>query len=296
MITAAQSPPEYQYGIVGHQHTSHLPPLKQHVPQIVHSLPGLQNLYAKTGHSIIKSHPPQQAKAWQPTAPLMEPSMASDEHAFMAKGWRDGVAHQYSNPSWGGRHGAGSNHQRNMGGFLPAQTVLTHQVNKKRQAQQRNFRERRAKQRIFYTSTVKGIDEEPQRIRLVSRPTQRDIFWDEVKGQSLDPKELQQPSPPVTVPGLGEEAARRSEPDTLPHIKDRRCGSVVQGNSWTFSWNMSGSLTNFDRGQISPVQTAGYMTQQKNIPRQKQTHGVYWRIDGDINSSLGQPVKDAESA
>ncbi|KAL7862018.1 hypothetical protein SRHO_G00134590 [Serrasalmus rhombeus] len=39
MITAAQGQPEYQYGIVGHQHTSHLPPLKQHAPQIVHSLP-----------------------------------------------------------------------------------------------------------------------------------------------------------------------------------------------------------------------------------------------------------------
>ncbi|KAI4879107.1 hypothetical protein NFI96_014439, partial [Prochilodus magdalenae] len=214
MITAVQGRPE-------HQHTSQLPPLKQHVPQIAQSLSGLQN----TGHSIIKSHPPQRAKAWQPTAPLMEPSVASDEHASMAKRWRDGAAHQYSTNSKGGHCSARSCQQRNMGGFLPAQIVLTHQANKKRQAQQRNFREKHAKQRTVYISSVKGTDnEETQRIRLISRPTQRDIFWDEVKEQSLDPKELQQPNDPVTVPDLREEVAGSPE----PNVKDRRlwnCGA-----------------------------------------------------------------------
>lgn len=42
-----------------------------------------------------------------------------------------------------------------------------------------------------------------ERIRLVSRPTQRDIFWDETKGQTLDLRVLLQPSPPLTDPDGG---------------------------------------------------------------------------------------------
>lgn len=42
-----------------------------------------------------------------------------------------------------------------------------------------------------------------ERIQLVSRPTQRDIFWDETKGQNLDLRELLQPSPPLTDPDFG---------------------------------------------------------------------------------------------
>ncbi|KAM9466703.1 uncharacterized protein Hap1MRO34_015744 [Clarias gariepinus] len=75
MITAAQHCPP-------HQKIIQLPPLKQHVPQIFSSAPGLQNLDATPIHSIIKSHPPLKAKAWQPTeSPAV--SNVSDEHVSM---------------------------------------------------------------------------------------------------------------------------------------------------------------------------------------------------------------------
>ncbi|MCJ8736887.1 hypothetical protein PDJAM_G00017550 [Pangasius djambal] len=197
MITAVQHLPQHQQGILGHQQISQLPPLKQHVPQIVPP-PDSQNLYAKPIHSIIKSHPPQRAKAWQPIACPVEPpavSKASDEHVSM--GWRNGVVSQYSTPRHGRRCGGGSSLQRSQGGFLQAQTLLIGQATKKRQSHQRRLR----KQQRIYTSSIEGAGNvQTERIRLVSRPTQRDIFWDETKGQNLDLRELLQPSPPLTDP------------------------------------------------------------------------------------------------
>lgn len=48
-----------------------------------------------------------------------------------------------------------------------------------------------------------------ERFQLVSRPTQRDIFWDETKGQNLDLRELLQPTPPPTDPDSGIEVITR---------------------------------------------------------------------------------------
>ena len=36
-----------------------------------------------------------------------------------------------------------------------------------------------------------------QRLRVVSRPTERDILWDEARGESIDPRELQLTPPPL---------------------------------------------------------------------------------------------------
>ncbi|KAK2843379.1 hypothetical protein Q7C36_011594 [Tachysurus vachellii] len=166
VITAAQHLPQHQQGILGHRQISQLPPLKQHVPQIISSPPDSQDLYPKPVQSIIKSHPPQRAKAWKPITCPMELSAASkssNEHVSM----------------------------RNKGGFLQAQTLLIGERTKKRQ---QHIRE----QQRIYTSTVGGAgNSQIEKIRVVSRPTQRDIFWDETKGQNLDFRELLQPSPPL---------------------------------------------------------------------------------------------------
>ncbi len=53
--------------------------------------------------------------------------------------------------------------------------------------------------------TVEGDEMEGgQRVRLVSRPMQQNIFWDESEGQILDVRELLQPSPQVTDPNVGD--------------------------------------------------------------------------------------------
>lgn len=72
-----------------------------------------------------------------------------------------------------------------------------------------------------------------ERIRLVSRPTQRDIFWDETKGQNLDLRELLQPSPPLTDPDSGmEEMTRRPKSEV-----------GLKGNSGGFSRDLNESVT-----------------------------------------------------
>ncbi|KAG7328289.1 hypothetical protein KOW79_008233 [Hemibagrus wyckioides] len=184
MITAAHRLPQHQQGILGHRQISQLPPLKQHAPQIISSPPDSQNVYAKPIHSIIKSHPPQRAKAWQPIPCPVEPPAASN---------------------------TSTNHvpMRNKGGFLPAQTLLIGERTKKRQSHQQHLWE----QQRIYTSTVEGAGNlQIERIRLVSRPTQRDIFWDETKGQNLDFRELLQPSPPLRPkPDSGMEEITKSE-------------------------------------------------------------------------------------
>ncbi|TSQ46665.1 hypothetical protein Baya_11375 [Bagarius yarrelli] len=166
IITAVRRIPQHQQGIVG-QRDHQLPPIKQHIPQIVPSPPDSQNLYVKPIHSIIKAHPPQKAKIWQPIERSTEPpgvSKTYNDHASMRK----------------------------KGGFLQAQTSLIGEATKKRRSHQRRLED----QRKLYTSTIGNS--QMKEIRLVSRPTQRDIFWDETEEQNLDFRELLQPSPPLT--------------------------------------------------------------------------------------------------
>lgn len=72
-----------------------------------------------------------------------------------------------------------------------------------------------------------------ERIRLVSRPTQRDIFWDETKGQNLDLRELLQPSPPLTDPDSGMEEMTRWPQSEVGQ----------KGNSDGFSGDLNESVT-----------------------------------------------------
>ncbi|XP_076835381.1 uncharacterized protein LOC143481285 [Brachyhypopomus gauderio] len=223
--------------VLEHRPTCPLPPLKQNKPHVVHSLPGSQDLYTKRGHSIIKSHPPRQ-KAWQPDTPLKEPSMASDEHVSM----------------------------RNTRGFLPAQNVLNYHATKKQRALQRHLREKQREQQRIYTSSIGGGgDEEIQRIQLVSRPTQRDIFWDETKGQHLDFRELLRLSKPATKPRVLEGTRRPPHPDNTAGFgaNDR---TLPQGNQGGFPRATRASVRSPGRGRTSPLQEPDYETRRKNLP------------------------------
>lgn len=70
-------------------------------------------------------------------------------------------------------------------------------------------------------------------IRLVSRPTQRDIFWDDTTGQNLDFRELLRASSPLTDPDSGTEEMTR-QPKSEVGLKDDLGG---------FSRDLNESLT-----------------------------------------------------
>ncbi|XP_024285937.1 uncharacterized protein LOC112256719 isoform X2 [Oncorhynchus tshawytscha] len=111
----------------------------------------------------------------------------------MGRDWRDGGVLHFSTPSQGAHDGTGRHPQ---GGLLEAQMVLSQQAQRRRRAHQRRVREQRVHERTIYIDNVeapssKGI----QRLHLLNRPTQRDIFWDEMTGESLDLQEILQTSP-----------------------------------------------------------------------------------------------------
>lgn len=49
-----------------------------------------------------------------------------------------------------------------------------------------------------------------QKVCLVSRPMQQNIFWNLSEGQILDVRELLQPSPQVTDPNMGDTMSDKS--------------------------------------------------------------------------------------
>ncbi|KAI7804753.1 hypothetical protein IRJ41_017195, partial [Triplophysa rosa] len=212
MITTVQGTEMQEKGILGQRKSNHLPPLtgRQEVPLNVGLETGSQSVCDKTGDSIVKSHPPQPAKDTE---------------------WRDGPVHHYSTPSQGEHCGTNNTVQGHMKGLLLAQTMLSRQATKKRQAQQKCFRERRGRQKRVYTSeTVEGNEmEDRQRVRLVSRPTERNIFWDESEGQILDVRDLLQPSPELIDPEY--ENGMKIKPQT-----DRGFESEVE------DWNFEGPV------------------------------------------------------
>ncbi|XP_067223344.1 uncharacterized protein [Chanodichthys erythropterus] len=197
MITTGKGSERQEKGIVVQRKTNHLPPLtgRHKVPRIVHleqvvmSPTGSQSVCDK---SIIKSHPSQPAKAWQTMTLVTGADVNPVKHAHMAykaaesedTEWRDGPVHCYSTPSLEGHCGTSNTLQGHMKGLLLAQTMLSRQATKKWQAQQKCFRERRGKSKRVYTSYVEGDEmERNQRVRLVSRPMQQNVFWDEFEGQ-----------------------------------------------------------------------------------------------------------------
>ncbi|AWP16555.1 Hypothetical protein SMAX5B_000445 [Scophthalmus maximus] len=97
---------------------------------------------------------------------------------------RDGGVHQFFTTGQTGHSGTSRMIQ---GGFLEAQTALTQQAHRHRQAHLRRAREQR-RRKIVYTANVGAPNTEGiQRLKLVRRPTERNIFLDETTGESLDP-------------------------------------------------------------------------------------------------------------
>lgn len=93
--------------------------------------------------------------------------------------------------------------------------------------------------------------EDRQRVRLVSRPTERNIFWDESEGQILDVRDLLQPSPELIDPDS--ENGMKIKPQT-----DR--GFESEFEDWKFegpvmkSCRKSLCKTHLDRGLTETVQ------------------------------------------
>nr|XP_055029201.1 uncharacterized protein LOC129418282 [Misgurnus anguillicaudatus] len=243
MITTVQGTEAQEKGILGQRKSIHLPPLtgRQEVHHNAHLEPGSQSVCDKTGVSIIKSHPPQPAKGWQPMASAIGFEVNPVKHTCMAESevteWKDGPVHRYSTPNQRGHCGTNNTVQGHTKGLLLAQTMLSHQATKKRHAQQRCFREKRGRQKRVYTSEVEGNDMEGrQRVRLVSRPTQRNIFWDESEGQILDVRELLQPSPQLIDPNSGDLIKDKPQTDL---------GFVPEVEDWNFRGPVMKSYRNF---------------------------------------------------
>ncbi|KAM6968497.1 uncharacterized protein LKV04_017361 isoform 1-T2 [Tautogolabrus adspersus] len=96
----------------------------------------------------------------------------------MGRVCRDGGVQQFSI-----RHNGPG--RMTQAGFLEAQTALTQQDHQQQRAQLRQARELR-RRKVVYTVNV-GNTGKSQRLKLVRRPTERDIFWDETTGDRLDP-------------------------------------------------------------------------------------------------------------
>lgn len=113
-------------------------------------------------------------------------------------------------------------------------------------------------------SPVEGADDvQMERFRLVSRPTQKDIFWDETKGQNLDLRDLLQPTPPLTDPDF-----------EMGEITKRTNSEVgLKSNSGNSSRDLNESLTK------SPEKTAQQnLLWLEDFRKHEQKHLNSWDI------------------
>ncbi|XP_051252178.1 uncharacterized protein LOC127361525 [Dicentrarchus labrax] len=128
----------------------------------------------------------------------------------MGKDCRDGAVQRFSTAGRTGHSGTSRMIQR---GFLEAQTSLTQQAHQRRRAHLRQTREQR-RHKVVYAVNVGGANTEGiQRVKLIRRPTERDIFWDETTGESLDPSCLLDQK---SLPHLCEERQRNQTEKQLP--------------------------------------------------------------------------------
>lgn len=164
---------------------------------------------------------------------------------------------------------------------------------------------------------------EIEKIRLVSRPTQRDIFWDEMTGQNLDPRELLQSSPHLTDPDskekeitkqpnsavglrgnsgdfsmdLNEESAtklpERKTQRRLPWLEDFRKREQNHVNTWSVledGWGRSKWLDMpWGRCEKTERELGRKTTSQVNSVQQKQTQGANTNtnnLDTDVDLSI----------
>ncbi|XP_026185862.1 uncharacterized protein LOC113144157 isoform X2 [Mastacembelus armatus] len=179
---------------------TNLPPLKQEMTLSTLSEPYFAGSLLQK-QSIIHSHPPRRPQALQPMALQIGHTSTASQIA-MCKDSRDGGVHHFSATSRTGHAGTGRMIQ---GGFLEAQTALAQQALRYRHLQIRQAKLHR-KHKVIYSINVRGNNTDRiQRVKLVKRPTERDIFWDETTGESLDPSCLLEPE---SLPLLCEETQR----------------------------------------------------------------------------------------
>lgn len=101
---------------------------------------------------------------------------------------------------------------------------------------------------LSYASVEGDEMERSQRVRLVSRPMQQNIFWDEFEGQILDVRELLQPSPQMTHPKMGDMMSNKPlmENGILPKVKDQKFEGRVKERHHKDSQHSLKSRTNLD--------------------------------------------------
>ncbi|XP_074517749.1 uncharacterized protein LOC141783992 [Sebastes fasciatus] len=179
-----------------------LPPLRQEITLSKLSEPcfaGILPQKQSNNSSIIHSHPPRRPQAMHPLVLQIGHTSTANQIA-MGRDCRDGDVHLFSTIGQTGHSGTGRMIQ---GGFLEAQTALAQQAHQHRRAHLRQAREQR-RHKVVYSVNVGGT-EGIQKLKLVRRPTERDIFWDETTGESLDPSCLLDPK---SLPHLCEERQR----------------------------------------------------------------------------------------
>lgn len=90
--------------------------------------------------------------------------------------------------------------------------------------------------------------ERSQRVRLVSRPMQQNVFWDEFEGQTLDVRELLQPSPQLTDPKVEDMMSHKQlmANGILPEVEDQTFEGLGKENHHKDSPNSPKSRTNLD--------------------------------------------------
>lgn len=95
-----------------------------------------------------------------------------------------------------------------------------------------------------------------QRVRLVSRPMQQNIFWDESEGRLLDVRELLQPSPQLTDQNMGDTMSDKPliENGIPPEVKDQKCRGLGKECCHKNSLNSPRSRTNLDKGVTGTLQ------------------------------------------
>lgn len=120
-----------------------------------------------------------------------------------------------------------------------------------------------------------GPTEGNQRVRLVRRPTERDIFWDEMTGQSLDPSCLLDPK---SLPHFGkEEQCEQPEKQLLSREEKRIQREQAPGQSeQTGHWEVL-LKKNFSRSterQLISKEDTGQTQMWTEFAKDCQTGGV----------------------
>ncbi|KAM3595122.1 uncharacterized protein V6R79_018358 [Siganus canaliculatus] len=175
-------------------------------PHFAGHIPSMQS----SSSSIIHAHPPRRPQALQPLVHQIG-STSTASQTFMGRDRKDGVVPRFSTIAQTGQSGTGR---------------MT-QAHRHRRAHLRQAREQR-RHKVVYTSHVtdpnnKGL----QRLKLVKRPTERNIFFDETTGEILDPTCLLDPESPRHL----SEERKWKQPDSWPLCRGEERIQTVEAQS-----------------------------------------------------------------